>query len=192
MVDERNENTDVEAAALGVFEPVVLELDVLELIVPEFVMLKFGVLELDVLELDVPELGVLKLVELELNVALKLVLELGVLDLVALRSEACAAVESVVAIETIPMLEEGLRLDNPDADDEVNSVRLFEVEFVDDELGGLADKAVTVVDDINGRVVVAIEMEEEGLDVKLEELLSVRNDIEPDTVEEVEIVLLDA
>lgn len=191
MVDERNENTDVEAAALGVFELVVLELDVLELIVPGFVMLKF-----DVLELDGLELGVLKLVVLELNVpelvALKLVLELGVLDLVALRSEACAAIESVVAIEMIPMLEEGLRLDNPDADDEVNSVRLFEVEFVDDELGGLADKAVTVADDIDGRVVVAIEMEEKGLDVKLEELLSVGNDIEPDTVEEVEIVLLDA
>jgi len=187
VVDERNENIDVEAAALGVFELVVLELDVLELIVPGFVSLKFDVLELDVLELDV-----LKVVVLELNVALKLVLELGVLDLVALRSEACAAVESVVAIEMIPMLEEGLGLDNPDADDEVISVRLFEVELVDDELGGLADKAVTVVDDIDGRVVVAIEMMEEGLDVKLEELLSVGNDIEPDTVEEVEIVLLDA
>lgn len=174
-VDERDETVDVKAAALGTFELVVLKLDVLGLVVLTLDVLKLVVLKVNVLEL----------------VALGLVLELGVLNLVTLEPEASVALESVVANDLNPMLEEGSRLDNCDVDEVVNSVTLFETEFLNDELEGLADKAVTVVDEYDGRVVVAIETEE-GLDVKLEELLSGGIDIDPDTTGEVEIVLLDA
>jgi len=83
------------------------------------------------------------------------------------------------------------RFDNCGVNDEVDSVRLFEVGFVNDELEELVEEEVAVVDEINGGVVVALEPEEEGLDVRVEELLPGGIDIESDTTEEVEMVSLD-
>lgn len=110
------------------------------------------------LRLDVLELVVLELNEVEL-IALGLMFEPGVFILVALELKARVVLESVVADEFVPMLE-GSRLDIRDFGDILNSVTLLKTGLVDDRFGGLDDKAVTVVDEFDGPVVVAIELEE--------------------------------
>lgn len=55
---------------------------------------------------------------------------------------------------------EGSRLDKCDFDDILVSVALLRTGLVDDKFGGLADEAVTMFDEFDGPVVVAIELEE--------------------------------